>query len=508
MNRAKEMDEFLKWFAKLYYQNPNYPISKNMLYSYLATYGLSQSELQDRNIEANFEIWQNHYKNNPNLHVFYTEKQPGFLQFQSYTDMGFHQVKLYLSFSKEHMEDCVNTIFSYIASQNMKTFSKVANKVRSDSVVLRMTNIEDALKVIQYINSVPSLNMYAKQTNPFIMRVGKVGVAYDNRISYNETLALLLEQYFLKCRQDNNLKKVSRKHFLNYVKQFHMNTFRNPNQLRQFANSPQISKLVSKFQNIGAALTNYDYVIQLIGMSLDEKMSMQQFIDFHREASDMTKNNQMTNYYNSFLQNDYHNSIGNNVKQNDDEMKRKILNEYIDLAIQKYGEHKVGRYLEEYVSGHSDVITRECDFRKKFATYLSTRKVLELTNYDVTRYVQNYIQEKKQSTVMVDNSSFELVMNACKATYQKYGYRQLKEAIEKGCSGLYDYFTNGNGKYRSQLQSSVSAQQFTQYCQQIIRTYGDNIAKTNDFYECCTKAIENMVLGKYNTIEENNHTLM
>lgn len=193
-NRASEMDAFLKWFAKLYNQNQNYPIQKNMLYSYLATYELTEIELQDRNIEENFERWKNHYKDNPNIHVFYTERQPEFLQFQSYADKGSHHIKLYFSFTKEHIETCVNTIFSYIASQNMKTFSKVASKLRSDSVVLRITNMEDALKVINYINSTPSLNRYAKPTNPFLFQVGKMGVAYDNYISYNETLSLLLEQ--------------------------------------------------------------------------------------------------------------------------------------------------------------------------------------------------------------------------------------------------------------------------------------------------------------------------
>lgn len=141
-----------------------------------------------------------------------------------------------------------------------------------------------------------------------------------------------------------------------------MNVFRDPNQLHQFVKLPQIEKSLFRFQNIGTTVTNYDKVIQLIGMSLDEKMSMQQFIEFHKEASDATKNNQMEHYYNSFLQNDYH---IHSVKQNNsDEMERKILNEYIELAIQKYGEHKVSRYLEEYVSGHNNVITREGDFRK------------------------------------------------------------------------------------------------------------------------------------------------
>ncbi len=500
-NRAREMDNFLKWFAKLYDQNPNYPIRTNMLYSYLSTYGLTEAELQDRNIEENFERWKNHYKNDPNLHVFYTEEQSKFLQFQSYAEEGSHHIKLYLSFPKEHMETAVNTIFSYITSQNMKTFSKVANKLRSDSIVLRMTNMDDAIKIINYVNNAPSLNRYAKPINPFLLQVGKVGVAYDHYISYNETLTLLLEQYFRQCRQDNNLKKVSKKHFSNYVKHYHTNVFRNPDQLRQFVKLPKVEKSIFRFQSIGAAMTNYDNVIQLISMSLNEKMSMQQFIEFHKEASDVTKNNQMADYYNSFLQNAYHIS---SLEQNDSETERKILNEYIELAIQKYGEHMVSQYLEKYVSGHNNVITRECDFRKKFATYLSPEKVLQLTNYDIKKYVQNYIQEKKQceTTFVPDDKLYNLVLNACQATYQKYGYAQLKKAIEMGCSGAYNYFTNGNEKYRNQLQQLLPAQEFMKYCEQIVRIHANSSTMKGEFVECCTATIEQMVHDKYNAIDK------
>ena len=44
-------------------------------------------------------------------------------------------IKIYMSFPKDSIEECVKIIFDSIDKNNMSSHSKIANKIRSDSVV-------------------------------------------------------------------------------------------------------------------------------------------------------------------------------------------------------------------------------------------------------------------------------------------------------------------------------------------------------------------------------------
>ena len=47
MNNSVEVEEFLKYYARIYKQNPNLPIVRDTIYHGLATYGISDEEKQD-----------------------------------------------------------------------------------------------------------------------------------------------------------------------------------------------------------------------------------------------------------------------------------------------------------------------------------------------------------------------------------------------------------------------------------------------------------------------------
>ena len=51
MNNPVEIDEFLKYYAKIYKQNPELPILRDTIYHGLMTYGLKEEEKQDKSIK-------------------------------------------------------------------------------------------------------------------------------------------------------------------------------------------------------------------------------------------------------------------------------------------------------------------------------------------------------------------------------------------------------------------------------------------------------------------------
>ena len=53
MNNPVEIEEFLKYYARIYKQNPNLPIARDTIYYGLATYGIGEEEKQNKSIKYN-----------------------------------------------------------------------------------------------------------------------------------------------------------------------------------------------------------------------------------------------------------------------------------------------------------------------------------------------------------------------------------------------------------------------------------------------------------------------
>ena len=205
MNNPVEIDEFLKYYAKIYKQNPGLPILRDTIYHGLMTYGLNEEEKQNKSIKYMFANWMEHYKNT-NLIVYESELQKRFLQFHSSNGRNYEDyVKIYVTFAKEDMESCVMHIFDFINQNKFETYSKVSDVIRSDAIVLRMANINDAKKVINFINTNSYLSSKARKTNPFLIKNGVVGLASDRNLSYNSTIAFLITKYYKSVSNYDNV---------------------------------------------------------------------------------------------------------------------------------------------------------------------------------------------------------------------------------------------------------------------------------------------------------------
>ena len=100
-SREIEINEFLKYFARLYEQNPNLPIESDTIYSHLANYGLTQEEINDKDIRFNFDKWIEFFRNKSNINVFHTDRQNRFLHFRNAKNLSAKCVKLYVSLPKD-----------------------------------------------------------------------------------------------------------------------------------------------------------------------------------------------------------------------------------------------------------------------------------------------------------------------------------------------------------------------------------------------------------------------
>ena len=123
-------------------------------------------------------------------------------------------------------------------------------------------------------------------------------------------------------------------------------------------------------------------------------------------------------------------------------------------------------------------------------------KLLEITNQDISAYVERYIRSKVSE--QTPEKLYEIFVNACIATYQKYGYNQLRKAIECGFTADYNYFTDGNNQFRAYL-ATVTPEEFSSFCAKLLTSHGISIGDNNDIYDKCVEAIQGMVASKNNT---------
>lgn len=423
MNRTIEMDDFLKYYATIYEQNPNLNITSDTFYNALMNYGVTEIS---GNIKYLFEHWIDRFKNSNHLNVFHTSTQKRFLQFRSYKQASLKSYKLYLSFPKDKIFEAVNIIYDFIDQNKMTTGSKVADIVRSDSIVLRMENKNDNERLINFINSNQFLTANSCLTNPFLMRTGIIGYAYDDMLSYNDILCTILYYYFTNMRNQKMLHMISIENFIQYVRYFYQKV----NDDNEFLQNLISQNKFCKGNSIDY-MDNYKEIIFLLFQSVSKDMPL----DEYYQLIESYKNNTFNNQY-QYISN----------------MQQEILDEYIIYAVKKYGLTDAVKHIEYYLKGHLNGITRDNGYRNKFNKFLSPLIVSKIVEKDITKYVANKISLNYQT----ENIKYNLFLKICSATFYKYGYTQLYNALQRALEGNYRGFTNnGDELLREKMKNTI-----------------------------------------------------
>lgn len=488
MSRKQEIDSFLRRFATIYASNPNFQITCDSFYGELMQYGLSQEDIANPSIRDNFDSWIKRYYNSRHLNVHFSKLQERFLQFPSKEHAYSGEFKLYLSFPKDKIEACVNEVFDFIERNKIDSGSKVADMVRSDSVVLRLTNSVDVAKVIDFVNNNKFLRKNALPTNPFLMRYGVVGYAYDDRISYNTVVTMILEKYFKFKRENADLINVSYQDFFDFSMSYYNELFNDPKELDEFTRHRAFKH--SNHQDLGYAINNYRQVISLMCSSLMGDLTFNQYTEYVEECRDKNNNREYAAYYNEFIKSAYPFEKQNVMKDPNDIVEernlvagKELLDEYITYAIEKYGKEGVTPYLQHFMRGYVEGITKDRGFRVRFNQILDGPTISKIVKGDIASYIATFHTNKEYI------ESFDLVYNACVETFKKYGFAQLHGAIKKGTYGNYSSFTNGEGRYRDRLCTNVSSEEFIRICEEIAKRHGYNIQASQDGFMRCADAI-------------------
>lgn len=479
-SRYNEMENFLNYYCEFIKQNPDFPINQDTFYHSLASYGLLPNErFGPTGVGTNPEVygmfgkWIDHFQNVEHIDVYHHQNQRRFLQFSNRKGSSTDCYKLYLSFPKDKLFECVNIIFEYIASKDMNTFSKVADTLRSDSVVIRLADRSDAVDVINFINGNQTLVEAAKPVNPFLPRYGVVGYGYDRNLSYNDAVAFFLDQYFIVKKTTGTLDSVSVSDFKSFVVSIYKSFSTDERALEEFMKLDHIAKWVGILYNRGIerteTLTNFKYIIELIIQSLDAKVNVMDYLNKVTEFMNPQKNAENKKVFADLMRQTDDRKISemnsSDVESLDatEETARtraeNVLSQFIVLATKKYGINNVHLYLESYLSGNQVAITRELGLREKFELFVSKELLQEIAGPDFDSYVKS----------VIDVDSYAIFNDACAATSYKYGPAQLESALRHGLEGDFNRFTNGgNRMLRQRLVQYVPRDKFQTYAKAML----------------------------------------
>lgn len=379
MNRQEELEYFFSYLKDLSYQNPDTYITKNDIYGLLRTYDTDQENVSYKEL---FPYWIENFKGS-NINCFHSMMQSRFLQFHNDPVYDAQYIKMYVSVKPEAMYETVNQIFKFSSINDIKMLSKVADVDRSDEIVLRIEKEEDAAKLINFINSNEYITSNARLTNPFVQRAGIVGLAYDDMLSYNSTIALFVEDYLKTKKENNTLDTISLSDFQEYIVIQNENIFQNFSSLNDFMQNPEVRQNIARFEYNGSsldyAIEDYANVAGLIIQSCKGSDDIGHFIEGFRHTKD-----EGASY-------EYRSSVYRALNREDQMIDYKeILDSYIRYAKEKYGSDKlVALYLSDYAAGNQRAITRDNGFRTTFVNNISQDIIKELTQDNVFGYVSS-----------------------------------------------------------------------------------------------------------------------
>lgn len=397
MEKSSERDLFIKYLAQIYIQNPDIPISKDTIYHELYSFNVhngKQEKLKNTSL-INVQIaLSDKYKDDERT-VKYTSRGGCFwiiegrnnLRDYEFYDKLFKAIKLYISVDSKDIHRIAQELFDFALDEKILYQAKVAKVMRNDALVMRVSSKEEAIKVCDFVNNKLQYDSRVKP-NPFIFDNGKVSIAIDGKLSYNETLCKFLTSYLNDKRNDNDLSNVSEKDFLAFIST-EMDLFKNGDN----------KDFVYKY-GLNSSKKIFDFVVvaNLLMGNMNDTLNMKNIFSYQK--------------------------IGEDDKDLDANIKRANLLYVMNVLSNKYGTKEMHSRINKYLdTGDSDIFTREGNARR-----------IMYENFN-----------KESLTNLLLELGYSALVEASIRTVEKYGEGQLYYAVNKLlCFHQIDGFTNTN----------------------------------------------------------------
>ncbi len=365
-----------------------------------------------------FGLWINEFKDIDNIQVFINEDSNYYCNFVNYeVDKKidpYKMIKIYLAQDDKHIYETVCKLFKFMALNNIKHHSKVASMIRNDSIVIRVYDMADALKVQNFIMNDDYIMEGIIRSNPFTCNNGSIAYVWDGHLSFNQILAAYISGYINKLKKDKKLDTACFKDFLDYVDYAYN---------YGFLQNKNIIKLLNVSGNSGINMALYYEDFKKIS-----KMLLLNLGSKDKDIDDFYHN------YNKIVLNNVINEVSKDIS-----IYQEMWNNIYKRLVKKHG-YKVADFMILSFIRSNDYtwFTRDDNIREYIIKNGLTASML-------WNLISNMYEKNEHRKILVD---------ALVDTYKKYDYEQTVAALKEALLGNYKLFTNDkNG--RTKLKNNI-----------------------------------------------------
>jgi len=404
VNRSKERDIFLKYIADIYSENYDEVINYDTIYDELRKFLYSSGKRyeikKDSLLGIQFELDKKFKKDSrfntfvSNNYFWVIENRNGISHSNFYQVMK-NSVKLYIPFSLDNLFNVSSSLFDFMAKENIVMQCKISKFMRNDALVCRVRTKEDALKVSEFVNKFNHKTDI--KPNPFIYDNNGVSVAKDGCLSYNSSLCKIISFYMQYKKDNKSLNNVSSRDFANFV-------------------NSQINLMKehkSEFMYLYGLESDEEYkyfemIVSFIFKNCSDKLSLEEIFNYGnpQDKKYTSSNNTFIDKRNVIYDRNNNSSSLNEVEKNNLLLVITYLNAHYG-----YDKNEVhGRFMNYIRTGNINYFTRGNK------------------NINPREIIYEYFPPERFKYAL-SCIGWDALVEASRATYSRYGYEWLKNAI-------------------------------------------------------------------------------
>jgi len=357
LTRVNSFFHFLRDIIK---ENPEINFSKDTIYEWVTKLDVSGDEY-DKNIaeEGWFKEWQEKFskynrtsKNIINYFCRFGNKENDVMALNN-------PLKIYMPVDYKHLKISVDKIINFLNDNNIAYQAKIAKEIRIDNIIVRVSNINDAKAIIEFVNNDEYIKEGLRKPSPFCFNYKGIALTLDANMSYHNVLVKYIYSYINDKKINNTLDSIDCNDFYNYVSEIYTNEY------EKFTD-------FSKIQ-----LTDFNKNVSIERNILTDKEITKLIISANKE--DFKENN----FFDMFSE---YNNLKNVSEEKDELCVLRCITAIIKIHGKKYGVDNALNGIKGYISSGKPVfITGDCSLREEIVSNNFGQKLNNfLTKYNTT----------------------------------------------------------------------------------------------------------------------------
>lgn len=414
------------------------------------------------------------------------------------------KINIHVPLTKEGISKNLSKIIDFLIKSKINYRVTVSSNLKIDTVIISVTNPDDAKKVTKFINSTKEISKNMYDFNPLFVSEEKVFLSINFlKLSYANILSKYIFSFIYDCIKQNKTANI-----VDFEKYMYANLLELQSKY-DLSEQLKITGISTEYQQ---SLIELEYILELMCANLKNIVNGTNFNDIFYSQYDELNKRKDSDEYKDFSDENFTNDS-------------QLLKEIVEIMTYKYGYDYTKRAINNYrnagifdttkassiknTSGLSDgleYITREKDLRKRvkqaksFRTYLNkhTQEELEcLFERAKPTLSQESVENVKTTEEMLLEQICKEIYQSCNTPENEFqGKIQVAVALIKMSNGNYNYVTRNNNA-RKIAQENIKPENVVKILKKALRTTGYIIENEEDLYELYATHIEYLCTNQH-----------